>query len=35
MKNGDLERAMELFTSGDYTCVLCKGEVCLPVQNAG
>ena len=35
MKNRDLERAMELFTSGDYTCVLCKGEVMLTSTERG
>lgn len=35
MKNRDLEMAMELFTSGDYTCVLCKGEVTLTSTERG
>ena len=35
MKNRDLERAMELFTSGDYTCDLCKGEVTLTSTERG
>lgn len=35
MKNRDLERAMELFTFGDYTCVLCKGEVTLTSTERG
>ena len=35
MKNCDLERAREIFDSGDYTCVLCKGEVTLTSTERG
>lgn len=35
MKNCDLERAKEIFGSGDYTCVLCKGEVILTSTERG
>ncbi len=35
MKNRDLEKAKEIFDSGDYTCVLCKGEVMLTSTERG
>lgn len=35
MKNCDLDRAREIFDSGDYTCVLCKGEVTLTSTERG
>lgn len=35
MKNCDLKRAKEIFGSGDYTCVLCKGEVALTSTEPG
>ncbi len=35
MKNCDLKRAKEIFGSGDYTCVLCKGEVAFTSTEPG
>ncbi|RKI39466.1 DUF1893 domain-containing protein [bacterium D16-51] len=35
MKNCDLERAKEVFYSGDYTCVLCKGVATLTSAERG
>lgn len=35
MKNCDLVRAKEIFDSGDYTCVLCKGEATLTSTERG
>ena len=35
MKNCDLERAKEVFNSGDYTCVLCKGVATLTSTERG
>lgn len=35
MKSSDLEKAKEIFTSGDYTCVLCKGAVTLTSTERG
>lgn len=35
MKNSDLEKAKEIFTSGDYTCVLCKDGATLTSTERG
>lgn len=35
MKNSDLERARKIFASGNYTCVLCRGEVTLTSTERG
>ena len=35
MKNSDLEKAKEIFDSGGYTCVLCKGGVTLTSTERG
>lgn len=35
MKNCDLERAKEVFNSGDYTCVLCKDGATLTSTERG
>lgn len=35
MKNDDLERAKQIFASGNYTCVLCRGEAVLTSTERG
>jgi len=35
MKNNDMQRAKELFESGNYTCVLCKGDEIITSTERG
>lgn len=35
MKNSELKKAKEIFASGEYTCVLCKGEAVLASTERG